>query len=70
MNDRRRYRMLLDNPPPGRTQLEQEGSGCGLITVFIEQCIAEFSPLVSSDADETFLRGLEDNLLKISSDFF
>ena len=70
MNYRQRYRTLLDNGPPGTTQLEAEGSGCGLIAVFIEKSIAEFSPLVLSDADETFLRGLEDNLLKVSSDFY
>ena len=45
MNYRRRYRTLLDNGPPGRTLLEAEGSGCGLIAVFIEQSIAKFSPL-------------------------
>ena len=67
---RSHYRTLLDHGPPGTSLLLRERSGCGVISVFIEQSLAVYSPLVMSDADETFLRGLEDNLLKIASDFY
>ena len=64
------YRTLLDNGPPGNNELRQEGSGCGLLTIFLDQVIAEFTPLVTSPADKTFLRGLEENILRIASDFY
>ena len=70
INYHEHYRVLLDSSPPGTSALEQEGTGCGLISVFIEQSIAEYTPLVTSDVDDTFLRGLEDNLVKVASDFF
>ena len=63
------YTTLLHHAPPGSTALQGEGSGCGLLSVFLEKSAAEFSPLVNNDADETFLRGL-DNVLKIASDFY
>ena len=64
------YSTLLDNEPPTTTKLQAEGSGCGLLSVYIERTVAEYTPLISSDADATFLRGLEDNLLKIASDYY
>ena len=64
------YKTLVDNEPPSTTTLQAEGSGCGLLSVYIEQTVAEYTPLISSDADDTFLRGLEDNLLKITSDYY
>ena len=64
------YNTLLDNEPPSITAVEAEGSGCGLLSVYIERTVAEYTPLISSDADATFLRGLEDNLLKIASDYY
>ena len=64
------YTALLNNAPPSSAELKQESTGCGLVSVFLDQTWAEFQPLIKSPADETFLRGLEDNLLRLSSDFY
>ena len=61
---------LLDNAPPGTEELEREAKGEGLLTVYREQITAEFTPLIQTPADLTFIRGLEDNLLRIAADFF
>ena len=42
----------------------------GLLAVYREQITAEFTPLIQTPADLTFIRGLEDNLLRIAADFF
>ena len=63
-------RTLLNNAPPGTEELQEEAKGEGLLTVFREQITAEFTPLIQTPADLTFLRGLEDNLLRIAADFF
>ena len=63
------YKTLVGNQPPSTTTLRAEGCGCGLLS-YIEQTVAEYTPLISSDADDTFLRGLKDNLLKIESDYY
>ena len=36
----------------------------GLLAVYREQITAEFTPLTQTPADLTFIRGLEDNLLR------
>jgi len=64
------YRTLLDNGPPAPKELRLEGSGCGQLSVYLEQVLAEFTPLVKCVADETVLRYLEDNVLRIASDFY
>ena len=64
------FRALLDNTSPGAKELSHEASGCGQVSVFLEQMIAEFSPRVKTSGDLTFLRGLEDNILRIAADFF
>ena len=69
-NDSAHYMALLNNPPPTSAELKEEGSGCGLVSVFIEQTLAHFQPLIQSSADDNFLRGLKDNLLRVASDFY
>ena len=67
---RNEFRTLLDNAPPGTNELLAEGSGCALLSVFLNQVVADFTPLIQSAADATFLRGLEENVLRIASDFY
>ena len=61
---------LLDNAPPGTEELQEEAKGEGLLAVYREQITAEFTPLIQTPADLTFIRGLEDNLLRITADSF
>ena len=67
---RNEFRTLLDNTPPGTNDLLAEGSGCGLLSVFLNQVVADFTPQIQSAADGTFLRGLEENVLRMASDFY
>ena len=61
---------LLDNAPPGTEEVKEEARGEGLLAVYREQITAEFTPLIQTPADLTFIRGLEDNLLRIAADSF
>ena len=69
-NYRRMFRTLLNSAPPTADVLVDEGSGCGLFKVFLAKTTAHYSTLVRTQADRTFLNGLEDNILRLSSDFF
>ena len=69
-NYRRMFRTLLNSAPPTADVLVDEGSGCGLFKVFLAKTTAHYSTLVTTQADRTFLNGLEDNILRLSSDFF
>ena len=62
VNLRGKYRSLVDHDLPTTNELKVEGSGVGLLSVFLNQTIAEFTSLISSPADKIFLKGLEDNL--------
>ena len=61
---------LLDNAPPGTEKFQEEAKGEGLLAVYREQITAEFTPLIQTPADLTFIRGVEDNPLRIAADFF
>ena len=61
---------LLDQPPPDTDTLLEEGSGVGQIKVFLAQTIAEFSSLDNHPGTNSALAGLENNLLRVASDFF
>ena len=67
---RGKYRRLIDSALPTTTELKQEGSGFGLISVFLTQITAEFTPLIKCPADKLFLRGLDDNILRMASDMY
>ena len=69
-NDCGHYMALLNNTPPSSAERKDEGSGCGLVSVYIEQTLAHFTPLIRSSAYDNFLRGLKDNLLRVASDCF
>ena len=64
------YTALLNNDPPSAAERKEERSGCSLLSVFLEQTQAEYQPLVRSSADDTFLRGLEENIHRLAGDFF
>ena len=61
---------LLNNSPPTSDDLLQEGSGCGQIKVFLAQIRAEFLTVNSKIGDNNALCGLDNNLLRVASDFF
>ena len=67
---RNEFRTLLDNTPPGTNDLLAEGSGCGVLSVYLNQVVADYTPRIQSAADATFLRGLEENVLRMASDFY
>ena len=69
-NFRGHYTALLNNDPPSATERKEERSGCSLLSVFLEQTLAEYQPLIRSSADDTFLRGLEENIHRLAGDFF
>ena len=64
------YNALLNNDPPSAAERKEERSGCSLLSVFLEQTQAEYQPLIRSSADDTFLRGLEENIHRLAGDFF
>ena len=61
---------LLNNAPPGTEEFQEEAKGEGLLAVYRQQITAEFTLLIQRPADLNFIRGLEDNLLRIAADFF
>ena len=60
----------MNNDPANAGILRDEGSGYGLISVFIDQTLAKFSPLVKCSAYAKVLKGLEENILRNVYDFF
>ena len=64
------FTTLFNNAPPETDLLKDEASGNGLLTVFIQQIMADYEPLIRSSADRTFLSGFEENILRVASDFF
>ena len=60
---------LLDNAPPGTEELQEEAKGEGLLAVYREHITAVLTPLIQTPADLTFIRSLEDYLLRIADDF-
>ena len=61
---------LLNNAPPDADVLVAESSGVALISVSMQQTLAEFSGDCDSPGDETVIQGVEANLLRVANDFF
>ena len=64
------FNTLADSEPPSTEELTTEGSGTGIITVYLEQTIATYSEKATTSGDKLFLRGLKDNLLRIAFDYY
>ena len=60
---------LLDNAPPGTEELQEDEKGEGLLAVYREDITAVLTPLIQTPADLTFIRSLEDYLLRIAVNF-
>ena len=64
------FNTLADSEPPSTEELMTEGTGTGIITVYLEQTIATYSEKATTSGDKLFLRGLKDNLLRIAFDYY
>ena len=61
---------LVNNAPPDNDTLEVEGTGVGLVTVFLSKTRTEFQALCKHPGDELVLDALETNLHRVACDFF
>ena len=69
-NMRAAMKTLLDHPPPNTDKLLEEGSGSAQVNVFMTQIRAEFRRMSQNPGNENALNGIENNLLRVASDFF